>query len=197
MKSTRYTVWGALALGLFLSSSAAAQTTLSIDTAHSSANFSVRHMMVSNVKGTLGPVKGTAVWDGKDVKTIKVDATIDATGLRTYNEQRDKHLKSPDFFDVEKNPTVTFKSKRVEGASGKFKIVGDLTLRGVTKEVTLDVEGPTPPITAQGKTRVGATATTKINRQDYGVSWSRNIDGGGVVVGDEVAITLELELVQQ
>jgi polyisoprenoid-binding protein YceI len=183
---------------LFVASSASAQTTLTIDTAHSQAAFSVRHMMVSNVKGTLGPVKGTAVWDGKDVTSIKVDATIDATGLTTFNEQRDKHLKSPDFFDVEKNPTVTFKSKRTEaGSGGKFKLIGDLTLRGVTKEVALDVEGPTPPITAQGKTRVGATATTKINRQDYGVSWSRNIDGGGVVVGDEVAITLELELVQQ
>jgi polyisoprenoid-binding protein YceI len=187
-----------VALGLVMASSASAQTTLTIDTAHSSAAFSVRHMMVSNVKGTLGPVKGTATWDGKDVKTVKADVTIDATGLTTYNEQRDKHLKSPDFFDVEKNPTVTFKSKRVEGGSaGKFKLVGDLTMRGVTKEVVLDVEGPTPPITAQGKTRVGATASTKLNRQDYGVSWSRSIDGGGVVVGDEVTVTLELELVQQ
>lgn len=198
MKLTRFSVWGALALGLVIASSASAQTTLTIDTSHSSAGFAVRHMMVSNVKGTLGPVKGTATWDGKDLKTLKVDATIDATGLTTYNEQRDKHLKSPDFFDVEKNPTVTFKSKRTEGAgSGKFKLIGDLTLRGVTKEVALDVEGPTAPITAQGKTRIGATATTKLNRQDYGVSWSRSIDGGGVVVGDEVSVTLELELVQQ
>lgn len=194
----RVSVWVPAVLGLMVAASASAQTTLSVDTAHSSAGFSVRHMMVSNVKGTLGPVKGTITWDGKDVKSVQAEATIDATGLTTYNAQRDTHLKSPDFFDVTKFPTVTFKSKRAETAGeGKFKLVGDLTLRGVTKEVTLDVEGPSAPITAQGKVRRGATATTKLNRQDFGVSWSRNIDGGGVVVGDEVTVTLELELVQQ
>jgi polyisoprenoid-binding protein YceI len=181
-----------------VAASASAQTTLSVDSSHSSAGFSVRHMMVSNVKGSLGAIKGTITWDGKDVKTVKADATIDTTGITTYNPQRDTHLKSADFFDVEKHPTITFKSKRAEPAGdGKFRLIGDLTLRGVTKEVTLDVEGPSAPIVAQGKTRRGATATTKLNRQDYGVSWSRNIDGGGVVVGDEVTVTLELELVQQ
>lgn len=194
----RVSVWIPAVLGLMVAASASAQTTLSVDSAHSSAGFSVRHMMVSNVKGSLGPIKGTITWDGKDLKTVKADATIDATGITTYNAQRDTHLKSADFFDVEKHPTITFKSKRAEAAGeGKFRLIGDLTLRGVTKEVTLDVEGPTAPITAQGKVRRGATATTKLNRQDYGVSWSRNIDGGGVVVGDEIAVTLELELVQQ
>lgn len=194
----RVSVWIPAVLGLMVAASASAQTTLSVDSAHSSAGFSVRHMMVSNVKGSLGPIKGTITWDGKDLKTVKADATIDVTGITTYNAQRDTHLKSADFFDVEKHPTITFKSKRAEAAGdGKFRLIGDLTLRGVTKEVTLDVEGPTAPITAQGKVRRGATATTKLNRQDYGVSWSRNIDGGGVVVGDEIAVTLELELVQQ
>lgn len=194
----RVSVWIPAVLGLMVAASASAQTTLSVDSAHSSAGFSVRHMMVSNVKGSLGPIKGTITWDGKDLKTVKADATIDVTGITTYNAQRDTHLKSADFFDVEKHPTITFKSKRAEAAGdGKFRLIGDLTLRGVTKEVTLDVDGPTAPITAQGKVRRGATATTKLNRQDYGVSWSRNIDGGGVVVGDEIAVTLELELVQQ
>lgn len=194
----RVSVWIPAVLGLMVAASASAQTTLSVDSSHSSAGFSVRHMMVSNVKGSLGTIKGTIVWDGKDVKTVKADATIDTTGITTYNEKRDTHLKSADFFDVEKHPSITFKSKRAEPVSdGKFRLVGDLTLRGVTKEVTLDVDGPSAPITAQGKTRRGATATTRLNRQDYGVSWSRNIDGGGVVVGDEITVTLELELVQQ
>ena len=180
---------------------AAAQTagpnTWTIDTAHSQAAFAVKHMMVSTVRGSFGKTEGTVTWDGKDVSSIKADATIDATTITTNNEKRDAHLKSADFFDVAKFPTITFKSKKAEGAgAGKFKLTGDLTLRGVTKEVVLDVEGPSQPLVAQGRTRVGATATLKINRQDYGVSWSRNLDGGGVVVSDEVAITLELELVK-
>jgi polyisoprenoid-binding protein YceI len=188
-----------LGLGVVLAAStASAQTTLAIDPSHSSAGFAVRHMMVSNVKGSLGQVQGSVTWDGKSVATVKADATIDTTAITTYNPKRDEHLKSPDFFDVAKFPTITFKSKRAEaGANGGFKLVGDLTLRGVTKEVVLDVDGPSKPIVAQGKTRVGATATTKLNRQDYGVSWNRNIDGGGVIVGDEITITLELEFIQQ
>ena len=176
---------------------AAGPNTWNIDTAHTQAGFAVKHMMVSTVRGSFGKTEGTITWDGKDVSSIKADATIDTTTITTNNEKRDTHLKSPDFFDVAKFPTITFKSKRAEAAgAGKFKLIGDLTLRGVTKEVTLDVEGPSQPLVAQGRTRVGATATTKINRQDYGVSWSRALDGGGVVVSDEVVITLELELVK-
>jgi polyisoprenoid-binding protein YceI len=188
-----------MGLGLVLAAApAAAQTTLTIDPSHSNAGFAVRHMMVSNVKGTLGQMQGTITWDGKNVASVKADATIDTTAITTYNPRRDEHLKSADFFDVAKYPTITFKSKRAEAADGGgFKLIGDLTLRGVTKEVVLTVDGPTPPITNQGKVRVGATATTKVNRQDYGVSWNRGLDGGGVLVGDEIAITLELELVQQ
>jgi polyisoprenoid-binding protein YceI len=176
---------------------AASPKTWNIDTAHTQAGFAVKHMMVSTVRGSFGKTEGTITWDGKDVSSIKADATIDTTTITTNNEKRDAHLKSADFFDVAKFPTITFKSKRAEAAgAGKFKLIGDLTLRGVTKEVTLDVEGPSQPLVAQGRTRVGATATTKINRQDYGVSWSRALDGGGVVVSDEVVITLELELVK-
>jgi polyisoprenoid-binding protein YceI len=176
---------------------AAGPNTWTIDTSHTQAGFAVKHMMVSTVRGSFGKTEGTITWDGKDVSSIKADATIDATTITTNNEKRDTHLKSADFFDVAKFPTITFKSKRAEAAgAGKFKLIGDLTLRGVTKEVTLDVEGPSQQLVAQGRARVGATATTKINRQDYGVSWSRALDGGGVVVSDEVVITLELELVK-
>jgi polyisoprenoid-binding protein YceI len=176
---------------------AAAPNTWTIDTAHTQAGFAVKHMMVSTVRGSFGKTEGSITWDGKDVSSIKADATIDTTTITTNNEKRDTHLKSPDFFDVAKFPTITFKSKRAEAAgAGKFKLIGDLTMRGVTKEVTLDVEGPSQPLVAQGRTRVGATAVTKVNRQDYGVSWSRALDGGGVVVSDEVVITLELELVK-
>jgi polyisoprenoid-binding protein YceI len=182
---------------LSIAGPAAAQNTWTIDTSHSQAAFTVRHMMVSNVRGSFGKTEGTVTWDGKDVSTVKAEATIDATTITTNHEKRDAHLKSPDFFDVAQFPTITFKSKRAEPVgNGKFKLIGDLTIRGVTKEVTLDVEGPSQSITAQGRTRVGATATTKLNRRDYGVSWSRNLDGGGVVVGDDILITLDLELVK-
>jgi polyisoprenoid-binding protein YceI len=175
----------------------ASPNTWTIDGAHTQAGFAVKHMMVSNVRGSFGKTEGTITFDGKDVSSIKADVTIDATTITTNNEKRDTHLKSPDFFDVAKFPTITFKSKKAEAAgAGKFKLIGDLTMRGVTKEVTLDVEGPSQPLLAQGRARVGATATTKVNRQDYGVNWSRALDGGGVVVSDEVVITIELELVK-
>jgi polyisoprenoid-binding protein YceI len=165
-----------------------------IDGAHTLAGFSVKHMMVTNVHGRFGKVSGTVFYDGRDVSTIKADITIDATSITTDNEKRDAHLKSPDFFDAAQFPTITFKSKRVEkGAAGTFKLVGDLTMRGVTKEVALDVEGPTPVVNAGPVAKVGATATTTLNRQDFGVKWSRSMDGGGVVVGDNVKVTIEIE----
>lgn len=177
---------------------AAGPNTWQIDPAHSTVGFVVRHMMVSNVHGTFGKVAGSVNYDGKDISSVAADVTIDTTSITTNNEKRDAHLKSPDFFDVATFPTLTFKSKRVQKVSdGKFKLIGDLTMHGVTKEVTLDVEGPTQAIVAQGASRVGASASTTLNRQDYGVKWSRNIDGGGVVVGDEVKVTLELELVKR
>lgn len=172
--------------------------TWKIDSAHSSATFAVKHMMVSNVHGRFGKVEGTVVYDGKNVAAAQVDTTIDATTITTDNEKRDAHLKSPDFFDAAGFPTITFKSKRVEAVvGGKFKLIGDLTMRGKTKEVVLDAEGPTAPVNAQGSERIGVTATTTLNRQDYGVSWSRTMDGGGYVVGDDVKVTIELELIKQ
>jgi polyisoprenoid-binding protein YceI len=180
-----------------LAAPAAAQT-WKIDPAHSSATFTVKHMMVSNVPGRFGKVEGTIVYDGKNIAGIKAEATIDASSITTDNEKRDAHLKSPDFFDTTSFPTITFKSKRAEAVgNGKFKLIGDLTMRGKTKEVVLDVEGPTDPVTVQNSQRIGATATTTLNRQDFGVSWSRTMDGGGFVVGDQVKVTLELELIKQ
>ncbi len=181
----------------FLAAPVAAQT-WKIDGAHSTAGFAVRHMMVSNVKGSFGKVEGTIVYDGTNVGAVQAEATIDTTTITTNNEKRDAHLRSPDFFDAAGHPTITFKSRRAEPAGqGKFRLVGDLTMRGKTKEVVLDVEGPTDPVTVQNSQRIGATATTTLNRQDFGVNWSRAMDGGGYVVGDEVKVTLELELIKQ
>jgi polyisoprenoid-binding protein YceI len=178
---------------------AAASTTWQIDPAHTAAQFAVKHLMISTVRGEFKGVTGTVIWDDKDVTKSTVDVTIDAKTVNTGEEKRDQHLKSPDFFDVEKFSTITFKSKKVEAdGAGKLKITGDLTIHGVTKEAVLDVEGPTAPVTDPWKnTRVAASATTKVNRQDFGVKWNANMDGGGVVVGDTVTITIDLEMVKQ
>ena len=166
-----------------------------IDGSHSNAGFSVTHLMISTVRGDFGTMSGTVEYDGKSVASIKVDATIDATSISTNDAKRDGHLKSPDFFDVATYPTLTFKStKVVPGPDGAFKLVGDLTMRGVTKEVTLDVTAPSPVIKGmRGESRVGASATTKLNRQDFGVKWNSTMDSGGVVVSDTVKITLDIE----
>jgi len=170
-----------------------------IDPQHTSAQFAVKHLMISTVRGEFHNVTGTIAWDDQDITKSVVDVTIDATTVDTREPKRNDHLKSPDFFDVAKYPTMTFKSKRVEQvAPGKLKIMGDLTIHGVTKEVVLDVAGPTAAIKDPwGNARVAASAMTKINRQDFGVKWNANIDGGGVVVGDDVDITIDLEMVKQ
>ena len=165
-----------------------------IDSSHSAANFSVRHMMVTTVRGQLGLVSGTVEYDGKDVRTVKADVRIDVNGISTQNAKRDGHLRSDDFFDAANHPFIAFKSKRVEpGTAGSFKLIGDLTIRGNTKEVALNVDGPTPPVKGMGGIRVGATATTKINRLEYGLKWNSMVEAGPVV-SDEVAITLDLEV---
>jgi polyisoprenoid-binding protein YceI len=195
--SARLALSGLVLAVLAVAAPATAQT-WNIDPAHSSASFTVKHMMVSNVHGRFGKLEGTVVYDGKNIAAAQVDTTIDATTITTENEKRDAHLKSPDFFDVAGFPTITFKSKRAEAiGNGKFKLIGDLTMRGKTKEVVLDVEGPTDPVTVQKSQRVGVTATTTLNRQDFGVSWSRTMDGGGYVVSDQVKVTIELELIKQ
>ena len=184
-----------LALATVVAVAPAAADVWQIDPAHSAAQFSVTHLMISTVRGEFGKLTGTVEYDGKDVASIKVDATIDAASIETRNENRDNDLRSDHFFDVAKYPTITFKSKKVvAGTGGTFQLVGDLTIHGVTKEVALDVKGPSKAIKGmRGESRVGAAATTKINRQDFGIKWSATLDGGGAVVSDEVAITLDIE----
>ncbi|HKY31041.1 MAG TPA: YceI family protein [Candidatus Polarisedimenticolia bacterium] len=170
-----------------------------IDPAHSSAVFKVRHLAVANVSGGFGKVAGVLNLDESDVTKSTVEAVIEAASIDSGHEGRDKHLKSAEFFDVEKFPTITFKSKKVEKAGeGMLKVLGDLTIRGVTKEVILNVEGPLAPVKDPwGNTKSGASATTKINRQDFGLTWGPVMEGGGLVVGNDVSITIDVELVKK
>ena len=178
---------------------AAANSNWQIDPAHSSAQFSVRHMAISTVRGAFSKVTGSVVFDDKDVSKSTVDVTIDANSVDTRVPDRDNDLRSEKFFDVAHYPSITFKSRKVEQvAPGKLKVTGDLTIRGTTKEVVLDVEGPTAPMKDPwGNTRTAANATTKINRQDFGVKWNATLDNGGVVVGDDVSIIIDVELVKK
>jgi polyisoprenoid-binding protein YceI len=192
----RFVATIAAAAALAYAGFAAAQTqTWNIDPNHSTAQFAVKHLMISTVRGAFEKVSGTVEYDGKDVKSIVVNATIDANTVDTRVIKRDEHLRSEDFFDTTKFPTLTFKSKRVEGiAAGTFKLVGDLTMRGVTKEVTLDVEGPAPvQKDAKGILHSGATATGLIKRSDWGLLWNRALEAGGVTVSDEVQLTIDVE----
>jgi polyisoprenoid-binding protein YceI len=173
--------------------------TWQIDPAHTNVEFSVRHMMISNVKGQFQKTTGTITTSGADPASAKIDATIDATSINTRVDKRDAHLKSPAFLDVDKFPTITFKSTKVEAdGSGKWKVTGDLTLHGVTKPVVLEVEGTGTPITdPMGNTRAGASATTKISRKDFGLTWNQPLETGGVMVGDEVAISIDVEAIKK
>jgi polyisoprenoid-binding protein YceI len=176
---------------------AAANDNWSIDPAHSSANFSVRHMMISDVKGSFGKLEGTVTYDGKDLVGAKVNATIDATTVDTRNSQRDEHLKSADFLDTAKYPKITFVSKSVSKTSRGFDLNGDLTLHGVTKPVILHAQKLSDAVKdPYGKMRVGTIATTSIDRQEFGVSFNQKIDKGGAMVGDQVNIELDIEFVQ-
>jgi polyisoprenoid-binding protein YceI len=170
-----------------------------IDPAHTSAQFAVRHLMVSTVRGTLGPVSGTLNFDEADPTTSSVEASVAVSGIDTREPKRDEHLKSPDFFDVAKYPAITFKSKKVtKVGDAKFQAMGDLTIHGVTKEVVLDVEGsPAPFKDPMGNVRLGGGATTKLNRKDFGLTWNKALDGGGVVLGDDVAVTIDIELIKE
>ena len=172
--------------------------TYEIDASHTSVQFSVRHMMISNVRGEFTKLSGKAVGDVANPTAAVVEATIDAASVDTRNEKRDEHLKGPDFLDTAKFPTITFKSTKVEKAGAAWKLTGDLTLHGVTKPVTLDVTNVTPPVKDPwGNTRIGAQATTKINRQDFGIVFHKALDGGGVLVGDEIAITIDVEVMKK
>ena len=195
---TRFTLAAGLAALMTLPVSAAT-TTWQIDPAHTAAQFSVKHLAISTVRGGFSNVKGTVILDDADISKSSVDVTIDVSTVDTRTPDRDKDLKSDKFFDVAKYPTMTFKSTKVEQAgAGKLKVTGDLTIRGTTKSVVLDVDGPTAPVKDPwGNQRSAVTATTKINRQDYGVKWNATMDNGGVVVGDEVSITIDAEMVQK
>ena len=168
----------------------AQSTSWTIDTNHSQVNFQIRHMGVSNVRGSISGVTGTVVWDDKDPSKSSVEATIDAKTVSTNNEKRDAHLKSPDFFNVEKFPTLIFKSTSVSGASGKLQVTGDLTLGGVTKSVTLDVDGPTAPIKGMGgKMVTGFSATGMLKRSDFNFGNAKF----NAMLGDDVKFTIDVE----
>ncbi len=176
----------------------AALTTWKIDPAHSVAEFKVKHMMIANVKGKFSGITGTLALDGIDPAQSTVEATIPMETVSTGDAQRDTHLKSPDFFHADQHPEMQFKSTKIQvKRPGELAVTGDLTIHGVTKTVTFDVEGPTPPHKDPwGNTRVGLEATTKINRKDFGLGWNAALETGGVLVGEEVAITLDVEFIK-
>ena len=176
---------------------ASAPTTWTLDTAHSLAEFKIKHMMIANVKGQFTALSGTLTLDPADVTRSRIEAAIETASINTREAQRDAHLKSADFFDAEKFPQLTFRSTAVKAAGeGELKVEGELTMHGVTRPVTFQVEGPTPPAKDPwGGTRVGLTATTRVNRKDFGLTWNAALEAGGVLVGDEVAITIEAEFV--
>lgn len=171
----------------------------SIDPAHSSAQFSVRHLMISNVKGEFTKVTGRVSFDDEAIERATVEASVDVSTISTRDRDRDAHLKSPDFFDVANFPVMTFRSRRAEkNSDGSLKLTGDLALRGVTREVVFHVEGPSAAVKDPwGNVRRGASATARINRKDFGLTWNAALETGGFVVGDEVSITLDIELVEQ
>jgi polyisoprenoid-binding protein YceI len=184
---------------LSLAGSAAAQTsTWNIDPNHSTAQFTVRHLAISNVSGSFTKVTGSVVLNEKEITQSQVNAVIDAASIDTRVPDRDKDLRSPNFLDVEKYPTLEFKSKRIVNNGGKLQLIGDLTLHGTTKEVALDVEGPTPELTDPwGNSRRGFSATTTINRKDFGVVWNNTLKTGEAVVGDKVKIQIDVEIVKK
>lgn len=184
----------ALALPTF-----ALATTWTIDPDHSNIGFKVRHLMVSNVKGSFEKHTGTVEINDKDITKSKVEVSIDTSSINTNVQKRDEHLRSADFFDVAKYPAMTFVSKKVvKNGKDKLKVTGDLTLHGVTKAVVLDVEGLSQESKDPwGNIRKGATASTKINRKDFGLVWNAALETGGVAVGEEVTITLEVEMIKK
>lgn len=177
----------------------ATQTTLwEIDPAHSSANFSIRHMMIAKVHGGFTKLSGQLTLDRKDPSKSSVEAVIDAASIDTREPKRDEHLRSADFFDVQKYPSIAFKSKRVEQDGDGTKVVGDLTLHGVTREVTLEVEGLDSEMKDPwGNVKIGASASTKIKRKEFGLTWNAALETGGVLVGDDVSITLDIQFIKK
>ena|SRR5262249_1584669 len=184
------------ALALLLFAAPALAVELQVDPAHSTATFAIKHMMVSTVHGSFGKVSGTVNHDPKDPTKSVANIQIDPASIDTRVEKRDAHLKSPDFFDVQKCPEISFKSTKIEKAGDKrFKVAGNLTMHCTTKPVTLDVEGINGPVKGpQGANLYAATATGKINRKDFGLNWNQAIEAGGVAVGEDVQLTVDLEM---
>jgi polyisoprenoid-binding protein YceI len=174
------------------------KTNFKIVQAHSSAHFVVRHMMVTNVRGGFRSVNGSVVFDPDNLAASSIEAVIDAASINTNDDQRDAHLRSADFLDVEKYPTITFKSSKVEPAGdGEWKATGDLSIHGVSRPVVLKVEGPTnEEKDPWGNIRVGASAITKIRRSDFGLTWNAALETGGILVGDDLKIELDVSLVK-
>jgi polyisoprenoid-binding protein YceI len=171
--------------------------TWTLDASHSHVGFSVRHMMISNVRGEFGKVSGTASYDPERPEQSRVEIKVDIASINTREEKRDAHLRSADFFDAEKFPTMDFVSKTVQQRGDKLSLVGDLTIRGTTKEVTLEIEEITPTfVDPWGNLRVGASGRTKIRRSDFGMKWNAALEAGGVLVGDDVTIQIEVELMR-
>jgi polyisoprenoid-binding protein YceI len=176
---------------------AMAQSTWTLDPAHSAAQFQVKHLMISTVRGEFTKMSGKLAFNGRSYSTLQAEAEIETGSINTREPKRDNHLRSADFFDAAAFPKIIFKSTRVTDVQGNnFKLIGALTIRGITKEITLNVEASPIIKGMNGETRIGAQATGKLNRQDFGVKWNKSLDSGGVVVGDEVKITLDLEFIQ-
>ena len=177
---------------------AAATTTWNLDPAHSAADFKVKHMMIANVKGSFSGLSGVLTEHTIDSTLSSVEASVDVATVSTGDAQRDGHLKSADFFDAEKFPKLTFKSTAVTKKSeAEYAVTGDLTIHGVTKPVTFAVEGPSAPAKDPwGNTRIGLSATAKINRKDFGLAWNAALETGGFLVGDEVTITLDVQFIK-
>lgn len=173
-------------------------TIYKIDPAHSTASFSIKHMMIAKVHGAFEKMSGTLTFDSADPSKSSIEVAIEASSINTHEAQRDQHLKSPDFFDVDKFPLIQFKSTKVEGSGSEFKVIGDLTIHGVTKSIVLDVEGPSQEMKDPwGNIKIGASATTKIKRKDFGLTWNAALEAGGFLVGDDVSINLDVQFVKQ
>ena len=172
--------------------------TWNIDPVHSNALFKVKHMMISNVRGEFTAIKGSLLFDPENVENSRVEAEIDATSINTKDPQRDTHLKSADFFDVEKFPTLSFRSSKVsKSGDGELVVAGPLTIHGITRDVVFKVEGPSEPAKDPwGNIRIGLSATTRINRKEFGLTWNAALETGGILVGDEVTITLDVQFIK-
>lgn len=179
--------------------STAQQTTRwTLDPSHTTVGFSVRHMMITNVRGEFQKVSGHALFDPSALDRSKIEASIDVASINTREEKRDAHLRSADFFDAENHPVMTFASKAIRAKGDAYEVVGDLTIRGTTREVTLEVDGlGAEHVDPWGQTRIGASAKTKVRRSEFGMTWNNALEAGGVLVGDEVTIHIDVSLVKQ